>query len=481
MITTIKPKNSWLLGLGLVGCLAGIALSWYGWRAELTLVLSFVALTPLLRLKRWWGLAVVSGLGLTTGLWRGGMLVAELDLYRQFYFQEVTFSGVVDDDPAYASEPAQLEFFVDQVVIGQEKLPGKIRVRSFANTILRGDRVVVRGKLYPGFASWQGSISYAEVEVIAHSSNLLESLRRNFFASIYSVLPEPQAGLGLGFLVGTRGLLPDALTAQLRRTGLTHIVAVSGYNLTILVRFARKFGAKLSKRLGFLLAITLVSGFLVVTGGSASVVRAAVVVAFALSAWYYGRRVPPLTLLLLSSAVTAMLNPLFFWFDLGWWLSFAAFFGVLIMAPLLRRTVFGRVKNMHWLPRIALETTSAQLMTIPLTLTVFGEFSTIALLANVIILPLVPFAMLFSFIAGVVGMISTGLGYWLAWPAQTLLRFMTEVIEVASRPDWAFITDIDTPATVLPIGYMLLICLSMVMYMRLRRRQKVVFTDSVIE
>jgi competence protein ComEC len=473
-------KRIWLIGSLLLGCLFGIALSWLGWRVSITTLSLALLAVPLLWLRQMWLLPVALGLGLAVGVWRGGAVLTQLGGYETHYSQKVAISGTVIDDPTYAGEPPQLEFHIESVTIDGTSLPGKVRVRSIDASVLRGDRVVVEGKLFPGFASWQGSISYAKVHVINHSANWLERFRRNFLAGTYSALPDPQASLGLGFLVGTRGLLPEELTSQLQRTGLTHIVAVSGYNLTILVRFARRTGSKFSKRLAALLAVGLVLGFLAIAGGSASIVRASAVVAFALSAWYYGRRISPIILLLLSSAATALLNPLFFWFDLGWWLSFVAFFGILIVAPLLKTLLF-KDKKPHSLVQILLETSSAQLMTIPLTVSVFGELSMMALIANVIILPLVPFAMLLSFRAGLGGMLLPAAASWIAWPAQLLLGFMVAVVELLARPSWALLGNMSPPRGFMIASYFILGITSLGLYWWLRRRKLLVFTESVIE
>ncbi len=479
-VWSVSVRRTWLIGSLLLGCLSGIALSWPGWRINTTELGVVLILSPLLLLRRAWLLPIAFGLGLAIGVWRGGTVLTRLRGYEAYYFHKVEITGMVIDDPVYAGEPPQLEFHVQNIMMGDKTLPGKVRVRSIDASVLRGDRVVVTGKLYPGFASWQGSVSYGEVTVVNHSSNWLERFRRDFFAGTYSALPDPQASLGLGFLVGTRGLLPEELTNQLQRTGLTHIVAVSGYNLTILVRFARRLGSKFSKRLAAFLAIGFVLGFLTIAGGSASIVRASTVVAFALSAWYYGRRIAPLILLLLSSAITALINPLFFWFDLGWWLSFVAFFGILIIAPLLRSLIF-KDKKPHSLVEILLETSSAQLMTIPLTMSVFGEFSMMALIANVIILPLVPFAMLLSFITGLGGMLLPGAASWIAWPAQMLLGFMVETIEFLSKPTWSLLGDITPPRGFMLASYFVLGLASYGMYWWLHRRHRPVYTESVIE
>jgi len=153
----------------------------------------------------------------------------------------------------------------------------------------------------------------------------------------------------------------------------------------------------------------------------------------ALAAWYYGRKVSPWVLLWFSGALTAFINPIFLWYDLGWWLSFLAFIGVLIVAPLITRRLYRGDKNPSTPVQIAIETSSAQIMTMPLIGYIFGEFSLIALLANVVVLPMIPLAMLFTFTAGLGGMILPVLAGWFGWPATIILSLITELVNLFAK------------------------------------------------
>jgi competence protein ComEC len=148
------------------------------------------------------------------------------------------------------------------------------------------------------------------------------------------------------------------------------------------------------------------------------------VAVLSLIAAFYGRRFEPLSLILLSAAATALFNPAYLT-DLGWLLSFLAFFGIMILAP----AVSARLHNPRPLiAKLFIETTSAQLMTLPLILYIFGNLSPAAPLANLLILPLVPLAMLVSFVAGLAGTLAPAFAGWLAWPASLLLTAMLKLI-----------------------------------------------------
>lgn len=426
-----------LVQAGLVGLLAGLLLAKLGYFVTLTMVVSSFLLLPLMLRMKWVALITALMVGLSVGLWRGAQTYAQLHLYDKFKDQKVTIVGSVRDDAVYADR-GQLEFQISQVFITEPAtdLPGTVRVRGFnAPSVRRGDIVEITGKLREGFGARQGFVSFAQIEVIARDNSTLEQIRSRYFAGVYSALPEPHASLGLGFLVGTRMLMPDDLTAQLSATGLTHIVAVSGYNLTILVRLTRRLFSKRSIYLSTITSLALILGFVLVTGLSPSISRAMVVSTLAITAWYFGREIKPTILILTSAAITAMVNPLYLWFDLGWYLSFAAFFGVLVLAPLITKRFFKKRPKIFG--QIIIETTSAQLMALPIIAVVFSELSLISLLANVIVLPLIPLAMLLTFIAGVVGMVVPHISSWLAWPADIILTFIVDMVRVLANIPWA--------------------------------------------
>ncbi len=434
-----------LLAVGLTTVLAGLLWARFGAVPNLNFVIAGFMLLPLLPAKKIPALLVMLIIGLNLGLWRGAVVKSQTDLYQPLYGQKVILVGRVIDDSSYAYK-SQTEFHVGDVQLvardGNVDLPGRVRIRGFgAPSVRRGDVVEVVGKIKEGYGNRQGSMSFAKITVYGRSANVIEDIRVKYFAGVYTALPEPNASLGLGFLVGLRTLLPEGLLDKLSATGLTHIVAVSGYNLTILVRFMRRIFARKSIYLAMLSSVSLIIAFLAVTGFTPSIVRAAVVSGLALTAWYYGRRVHPSMILLLSAAVTAFWNPLYLWYDLGWYLSFAAFFGVLVLAPLITARLF--TKKPSNVAQVVIETTSAQVMAVPIIAVIFGEVSLISLFANALILPLIPVAMLLTFVAGLAGALVPYISGWFAWPADFLLTFMVDSINLMSRASWA-LKEVDT-------------------------------------
>jgi len=248
----------------------------------------------------------------------------------------------------------------------------------------------------------------------------------------------------MGLLVGQRDTLPAATSDMLAAVGLTHIIAVSGYNLTILVRATKRTLAKRSKYQAMIGACTLILAFLLVTGASPSIVRASIISFLSLGAWYYGRKIRPMVLIMLTAAATALWNPLYLWSDIGWYLSFLAFFGVLVIAPIASKK-FYRLRKPGVMGQLVIESMAAQIMTLPLILYIFNDSSYLVLLANVLVVPLIPFAMLLSFIAGLAGMLIPAHGGWLAWPAKWLLTYLLDAAGLVARiPHIRFSVSIST-------------------------------------
>ncbi len=371
---------------------------------------------------------------LLVGIWRGSATFTSLVRYQRLYGQSVFVQGVVADDSGYNSERNQTEFHIKSIVHSTTKLPGRIQVGTTEDPrVTRGDVVMVNGKLKSTKGtSRQGTVSFASVKIIRKNSSSLENFRSRFFKSVHNALPEPYGSLGLGYLVGLRVSIPKELSEQLAIVGLTHIIAVSGYNLTIIVQAVRRLFGRRSAYQSVVFSLLLVAGFMLVAGGSAPITRAAAVCVFSLFAWYYGRQLNPLLLLLLSGALTAFANPLYIWGDPGWYLSFLAFGGVLILAPLITARYFIK-KPPGTILQILIETLCAQVCTIPYTLFLFGGVSLIAPIANIVVLPFIPFVMLAVFVLGLVGMAVPIVALYLGFMPTALLTLQVWLIEHLSH------------------------------------------------
>jgi len=367
----------------------------------------------------------------------------------------VKVEGRVKDDVDIGTS-GQIVIRLDNLILNNKTVYGTFWITSDNANIERGDNLELHGLLKPGFGSFSGLIYRATIDkIITPQPGDVARVVRDWFASgIRKAIPEPESSLGLGFLLGQRRALPIDLVTALQIVGLTHVVVASGYNLTILVRLARRLFVKVSKYLAALSSVVMIVGFIAVTGLSPSMTRAGLVSILSLAAWYYGRKFHPITLLAVAIAATVLFNPSYAWGDLGWQLSFAAFAGVMIVAPLLQRYLFGD-KKPGTIRQILGETIAAQLATAPLIIMAFGQFSNVAIVSNLMILPLVPLAMLLVFITGVIWLILPSIVFVISAPTTWLLGYMVKVTEWLSGLPWA-VSVLKPQAWMIIVYYLLL-------------------------
>ncbi len=429
---------SWLIGLFATACIIGIACSpvlLTQLPVPLLLIsLSFAVIGLATRSRLAMSLVVIAGLSI--GLWRGSAEQAALAQYHSLLGKSITLQGIVSDDTSFGPHGDQRVMLKD-IHAASRALPGQIWISSTsAASIKRSDSVTVQGKLGSGFGGIAASMFNASVTQIIHPEPGDVGLRvRDWFADgIRAAIPEPEASLASGYLVGQRSTLPEDLDTQLRTVGLTHAVVASGYNLTILVSFARQLLAGVSKYLATLAGAGMIFGFMMISGLSPSMARAGLVTSLSLGAWYYGRRTHPFVLLPFAAAVTALINPAYVWGDIGWYLSFTSFAGVIIIAPLVQHYLWG-TKRVGLIRQTLLDTMSAQLATLPIMIFAFGHYSPYALIANLLVLPLIPITMVLTFGAGVAGLAVPVAAHLFGLPATLILHYMTTVVaRIAALP-----------------------------------------------
>lgn len=415
-----------------------------------------VAVAPILRLDWWVGVfaaiilaicccfrfvymvPLVAFFSALLGLGYGAAHLGARDAYVPWIGGVASVKGKVREDPSKTAS-GSLSLQLGEISINGHTLPGAVYVsiRGSPN-VKRGDIVETTGEIREGFGNFPVSVSATSLDSLTRPvPGDVGRVVRDWFADKVRVLiPEPQASLGIGFLTGQKSALPGDLADALKVAGLTHIVVASGYNLTILVRMARRLFVKVSKYLSAVSSSVMIMMFMAVTGLSPSMTRAGLVSGFSLMAWYYGHKLHPFVLLPFSAAITVALNPSYVWGDLGWQLSFSAFAGVMLVAPLLQRYFFGN-KEPGVLRQILGETVAAHIVTIPVIALSFGTISHVAIIANLLVVPLVPLAMLLTFICGIWSIVSVPFAWLIATPTTWLLGYMVQVAVLVSELSWA--------------------------------------------
>lgn len=274
-------------------------------------------------------------------------------------------------------------------------------------------------------------------------------LKSSFAENLNGVLPEPHASFLAGLILGERRSIPQNLLDDFRKTGTTHIVALSGYNITIVADSVMRFFGFLTLpfQASFWLAVAGIVMFTLLTGASASVVRAAIMGVLVLVARKEGRLYSVRNALVFAGAAMVFQNPKILRFDTAFQLSFLATLGLIYVSPITDE-YFERLKNRFFyylkpreklygiqphkrgfLREVLISTLSAQFMVLPLLIYNFGSISLISPVTNLLVLAVIPSTMFWGFFTGVLGFISFFASTVFSWITWIFLQYEISVIE----------------------------------------------------
>ncbi len=391
--------------------------------------------------------------GLIFGVWYVNLSFAE-NQYLDFLNNSINTEAVVAADPTVSGKSQQLSLLPDGFT-------QYIRASMYTpvTDVAKGDRVWIRGQIempenfndfdYIGYL--QRSNTYALLKksrvIVLEKGGyswrdpLVEL--REFVIKQTEVYPQSEGSLVAGMLIGQRQQpLPEETANAFKITGLTHIVAVSGFNMTIIATACAVLAWYIGRRAGNVMTIFIMFGFVVITGASAAVVRAAIMAAVMVFAQLLGRQYNSLYSLLLVASIMVLMNPRIVIWDVGFQLSVAATYGVLISF---------KIKNPEssngFFSDLLRPTFGAIVMTAPIIAYHFKTFSVIAPLANLLVLPLVPWIML----AGALSLIPL-FGSAFVMPAQFLASLVLQIAQKLSVLPYASI-NLELPVWVLLVYY----------------------------
>ncbi|MBI2607952.1 MAG: ComEC family competence protein [Candidatus Doudnabacteria bacterium] len=389
--------------------------------------------------------------------------------------QTVEVVGLIVDEPDVRSDKTYLT--VGRLKVNNREIDSKLLLTtSLFPEYHYGDQIQFRKKITaPRDAEAQGEFSYKnylsksgieavvyypDIELLAsRQGNFVKAslfqFKQAFIGKISEILPEPHHSFLAGLLVGLRRGIPEQLLADFNTTGVTHIIALSGFNITIIAQaFDRLLLNWFRRRVSFILSLVAIVLFVIMTGAQASVVRAAVMGILGMLALNTGRLDNITNALVLTGAVMLAINPQILHFDIGFQLSFLALMGLVYLAPRMEPYF---VWLWRYLREIVVATLSAQIFVLPVLLLNFDRLSLIAPITNVLILPLIPFAMLFGFLAGMLGLIWTGLALPLAWITWAMLEYVMQVVKLTARVPLASINFSNFGIWLLLLYYLVLI------------------------
>ncbi len=374
----------------------------------------------------------------------------------------VQITGVISADPIRRGATEELRLSTESVAIGAESVPadGDLLLQAPLGPAYRyGDRIRATVELRPlpaqGGSDFENYLSergitasgfLRNVEILARGQGsdirgAVSEARADRDGALAAALYEPLAGLARGIVTGRRGTLDPALQNDLRDSGLSHLVIISGSNVTILAALVVAFSAWfIGRRRAIWLALAVVAAYTVFVGADAPVVRAAIMAAMFLLAGALGRRSSAAPAIALAAALMVAVAPRVI-DDLSFQLSFAATIALALIAqplrlrlPRLATQAGGRgglsERLLNTLTETAIVTVAAVAATLPLIALHFGRISLVALPANLLVVPAFPLIFLGSLATAIVGTANATLGNGLAWVVAWLpLSWFVEVTQ----------------------------------------------------
>ena len=420
----------------------------------------------LLRLSiRTYLIIVLSLVSFCLGGLRYQLSIQKIDAFHIAWYNDREYdllvTGMLSEPPDYRDTYTNLHLKVEGVDTGSGDLPvkGDLLVRVFPNeTYEYGERIRVRGKLltppeneefsYREYLARQGVHSYMSQTEVTHLPGdggnpirkAIYAFRDKALENIYLILPDPEASLLAGILLGVDTGLPKDLQQAFKDTGTAHIIAISGFNIAIIAGlFFTLFSRVLGQTRGSILAILGIALYTFLVGADAAVVRAAIMGVIALTIRQLGRRNDGLNALMLSAVIMSIFNPHIPW-DVGFQLSFFATLGLILYAEpfqnwavnsITRYTTEGTAQKLAApISEYILLTLAAQLTTLPIMAYHFKRISLVSLIANPFILPVQPAVMIVGGVAVILSLIWLPLGAVAAFAAWPFVAFTIRMVEL---------------------------------------------------
>lgn len=274
-------------------------------------------------------------------------------------------------------------------------------------------------------------------------------------------LPTASSSLLLGIVFGGNQGMPQKFLTQLRNSGVIHVISASGMNVTfVAAALTSILGAIFKRQIAFTIAIIGILFYAFLAGFEPSIVRATIMSILAILGGILGRQNYALVLLFITGFIMLFVSP-YLVSDIGFQLSILATVGILILKPLFPKA-----------PNILVDdlttTVSAQITTLPILLSVFGQYGLLSILVNTLVLWTVPILMIFGSLAVLFGIFFEPLGRIFLFLSEPILFFFERVVIYFGNLGWTINVDQASPAVW--IGYYLL--LFSVIFLILQKRAK---------
>ena len=399
--------------------------------------------------------------------------IPKVPTYPNAVGKVVTLEGIVSDDPDIRLKNKHLNITLINQDVNILVIVNRTTLVSY------GDRVKVSGILavpenfitqsgkefnYKRYLANQDiyyTIKNADIEIISHNNgskikSVLYKIRGAFINKINQVIPLPESDLANGLILGVRGGFDQDTNNEFITTGTIHIIALSGYNVSIVALGVMKILSLIfSQTVSIIFGIFVILLFIVMTGASSTAIRAGIMAVIMLLGRMTGRKYDAGRALVIAALLMIAYDPRVL-VDMSFQLSFMATGGVLFITP----------KVLSWFKFLPLRfgirenmatTVAATIAVLPILLYLTGILSLVSIPANILILLFIPAAMLFIFITGMIGFISPLLSIVFGYLSYLILLYIFSVIHFLGTLPFASVTIQSFPLLLTIIIYVFLL------------------------
>jgi len=437
-------------------------------------VVVILSVMALLKVKSKLGYVLFMTIGLLLGIWRFDWHIqTRLPSALIYENQKVSVVGSISGEPRW-DQYRNYVFYLSDAKINNQPVDGLVRVKTLSGFTREGQIVKSTGKLRAGLGKAETLMSFANIEILQPNQPVMIQIKELFLRGLNTTLPKDSAAFMSGILIGERSALPTNMQNVLITLGLSHIVAVSGYNLTILVGVLQKRFSKNWRWGGLVSSLWIILGFVIIAGASASILRAGIMSALFLIVNYYGKRLNLVVCMGLVATAMVAMQPQSILSDIGWQLSFLSLLGITVLAPKISQLLPSKPQLLNTILSVTL---AAQLATAGLIVFKFGQLSLLAPLSNLLIMPFIPLLMLFGFIAALAGLLLPNSAYMIVGqPIHLVVNTVFDLLAYLSQLRFASIELRSPSIMVIVLYYTALI--SLVIFIRQSKNKSLSLSEN---
>lgn len=407
------------------------------------------------------------------GVWRFNLVELNLNNNNLVFYNEsqVEFNGRILAEPEITAKNIKLKVGAEELFLagGKKEIAGKILINAlkYNNEFQYDDLIFVRCKIEaPGIiksneenkkdfdygkyllAENIRSVCYQPLVIkkteTAVGRNLwvkfnqdLINTRQKFKAIIDTQLSLPASGLLNAMLLNYRREITPELSLAFNKTGLTHIIAISGLNITLIATmlFELFIALGIKRKKVFWLAMTILTIYVLMIGAPASAARALIMSGIFLYALSIGRLSTGFNALMLAAVILLLINPYALVYDIGFQLSFLAVLSLMLFYEKILDWLKFLPENLQ-IRALVTMTLAAQILTLPVIIYYFGRISLIAPIANILVVPVLPIMTIAGFILIGAGLVSGHLAFILGIVLYVIMGYIIKVVELLSKIPW---------------------------------------------